>query len=344
MINENEYLNIINLLGENLEKLYNKSLLITGATGLIGSYLINFLHYINATLNYDMKISIITRSKNNAETKFKNYDIDIIEQDLNTNFTLDKNFDFILHLASNSHPVAFSLDPVGTMKSNLLGTINLLDGIINTNKNAKFIFVSSGEIYGNNTDKPFSENDFGCIDSKAVRSCYPESKRAAETLCMAYKHQYKINVNVIRLCYVYGSTITKENSRADAQFLRNALNGEDIILKSKGLQKRTYCYVADAVSAILHILINNFNGEFFNIANPDSIASVKDYAEILAKIANISIKFEMPNEIEEQGFSKQADSILDSSKLIKTNWKPLYDLEAGLRAAYNNAKDVVNVK
>jgi len=117
--------------------------------------------------------------------------------------------------------------------------------------------------------------------------------------------------------------------------LRNVLDGQDIVMKSEGLQKRTYCYVGDAVSAILHILINGENKEVYNVANPNSIVTVREYAQTLANIGKVSLKFELPNAIESKGYSKQADSILDSQKLINTGWEPMYDLQKGLQHTFD---------
>ena len=243
-----------------------------------------------------------------------------------------KRFDYVIHAASNAHPVAFSKDPVGTMKTNLLGTINLLDKIDNT---TKFLYLSSGEIYGNGIgDEIFSEKSIGRVDSKQFRSCYPESKRAAETLCVSYLEQYGIKTYIARLCYVYGPDITQDNTRADAQFLRNAINHENIVLKSDGLTKRSYCYVADAVCALLFIL-NKGKFDFYNIANPDSNITIKEYAETLAHIAGVNLSFSNPSVDEIKGFSRSTSSILDSSKLIELGWKPIYSIEQGLRNTFN---------
>lgn len=330
---EGEFSNLLKKL--NYESFKNKKFLITGANGLIGSYLIDFLIYLNEKFDLNINIYAVSRNKTKLLTRFgtEKKGLILLEQDLNNALDFELKPDFIVHAASNAHPLVFSQDPVGTMKTNLLGTINLLDSIKNTG--CKFLYISSGEIYGNNTDHAFTEKDNGNIDSKLLRSCYPESKRAAETLCMAYAEQYNIHVNIARLCYVYGPTITDSNSRADAQFLRNVLDGQDIVMKSEGLQKRTYCYVGDAVSAILHILINSENKEVYNVANPNSIATVREYAQTLANVGNVKLKFEIPNAIESKGYSKQADSILDSQKLIDTGWEPMYDLQKGLQHTFD---------
>lgn len=325
-----EFDNIIKNLNCDLK---NKKFLITGANGLIGSYLADYLNYNGA------QVYAMSRSLEKLKKRFgENSEINFIEQDLNEPIKLNIAFDYIVHTASNCHPLAFSQDPVGTMKTNLLGTINLLEHTKNTG--GKFLYISTGEIYGNNTDHAFSEEDLGIVDTKIARSCYPESKRAAETLCVSYSAQYGINSNIARLCFVYGPTITDTNSRADAQFLRNAIDGKDIVMKSEGMQRRTYCYVADAVCALLYILLYGKNTEVYNVANPNSIVSVKEYAETLANIAGINIQYAIPDEIERRGYSKPSDSILDSSKLQNLGWKPKYGIIQGLQNTYKIKKEL----
>lgn len=329
---EEEYKIITAGLGVKRHLLKNKSILVTGANGLIGSYLSEFLMYCGAN------VYAMSRSMEKLKKRFENCsDINLIEQDLNEPIETEYKYDYIIHTASNSHPLAFSQDPVGTMKANLFGTMNLLECA--KESNSKFLYLSTGEIYGNNIDHAFVENDLGIVDTKIARSCYPESKRAAETLCVSYNAQYGVNVNIARLCYVYGATITDTNSRADAQFLRNALDGEDIVMKSKGLQRRTYCYVADAVCALLYILLYGENAQVYNVANPNSIVSVAEYAQTLAEISGVNLKFELPDEIEAKGYSKQADSILSAQKLIKLGWKPFYSIREGLTNTFKIKKE-----
>ena len=314
----------------------DKSFLITGANGLIGSYFIYFLNYLNKEYSTNIAIYAMSRSKEKLEKTLGSFRVNIIEQDLNEPLKQEIKTDYIIHAASNAHPMAYSKDPVGTMKTNLIGTMNLLENL--KNLTSKFLYISSGEIYGSNIDHAFTENDLGDVDTKSVRSCYPESKRAAETLCMAYNSQFGIKVNVARLCYVYGPTITDSNSRADAQFLRNALNNEDIIMKSEGTQRRTYCYVADVISGLLTILANGEDAQVYNIANPDSIVSIKEYATTLCEISGTNLKFEIPNEVEKIGYSKSNDSILDSSKLISLGWKPIFGIREGLEKTVTSRK------
>ena len=327
---DNEYQKIISVLGSNIDYLKSKSILITGANGLIGSYLAEFLIFLNKTKDFNIKIYCMSRSKKRLEERFaasKSF-LTLVEQDLNKPLNSTNKYDIIIHAASNAHPLAFSEDPVGTMKTNLIGTMNLLE--LAKASSAKFLYISTGEIYGNNTDHAFTEDDLGIVDTKLARSCYPESKRAAETLCMAYNSQYGVKTNIARLCYIYGPTITKTNSRADAQFLRNALNKADIVMKSEGLQKRTYCYVADCVCALLFIIAKGEDANVYNIANPNSIVSVREYAQTLADISGVNLRFEIPDKTEAKGYSKPLDSILDSTKLQNLGWKPIFDIKEGL--------------
>ena len=318
-------------------KFRNKTFLITGASGLIGSYLIYFLDYISQKYNLNICIYALSRRGSELRNRFAGHkSICMIIQDMNIPFKINFSCDYIIHAASNASPVAYATDPVGTMKTNLFGTMNLLD--FACTQKAKFLYLSSGEIYGNNIDHHFTEDDFGSVDPKLSRSCYPESKRAAETLCISYHHQYGVYVDIARLCYVFGPTITNTNSRADAEFLRNAIKGQDIVLKSQGSQCRTWCYVADVVYALLIILLKEGKPDVYNVADESDILSIAQYAEILARIAGVGIRFEHPNSLEKQGYSQSANSILSGKKIKKMGWKPLFSLEKGLERTYQIKK------
>ncbi len=323
-----------------LENLNSKKILVTGAAGLIGSSLIDELLELNETRNLKITIYALGRNYKKLEERFKEKvnSINIIEGDVSFVNVSNLNIDYIIHAASPSHPLAYSQSPVEVMKANLLGTINMLE--LAKNNNAKIVFISSGEIYGvsDKENSGFKENEYGYTDILNPRSCYPESKRAAETLCACYHAQYDVKACIARLCHVYGGNITTDNSRADAQFLRNVLNNEDIIMKSLGEQVRSFCYVKDAVKGILYILVKGKSGEAYNIANRKSIASVRNYAETLAKIGEVKVKLEVPEEIEKKGYSKISRAVLDAEKLENLGWEPKYNLEEGLKETYKIAQ------
>lgn len=319
-----------------LEKLAHKRFLITGASGLVGSSLVDLLMALEQTYKPGMCINVLGRKRSVLEKRFSlnaspRADIHIIEGDVSRVDLLDLKVDYIVHAASPSHPLAYSQTPVDVMWANLLGTINMLE--LAKCFGARLLFISSGEIYGSSSDPSscFKEGEYGYIEISNPRSCYPESKRAAETLCASYIAQYGVEAVVARLCHVYGPAITESNSRADAQFLRNVVRHEDIVMKSPGLQVRSFCYVKDAAEGLLYILLKGASGEAYNIANKNSVATIREYAETLATLGGVKIRNEFPSEDETKGYSKISRAVLDGTKLEQLGWVPQYDLESGLK-------------
>lgn len=324
------------------EELRGKTVAVTGAGGLIGFYLMHALDEISRA--HDLKLTLIALCRNPEKTEKKLagvQNLSCLRYDATQPITADFRADYILHGASNAHPLAFSNDPVGTMQANILGTMNLLEHA--REHGEKFILFSTGEIYG---EKPeleagFDETTFGSVNPMNARACYPESKRAAETLCAAYAQQHGVHALAARLTYVYGPSITGENSRADAQFLRKALNGEDIVLKSEGAQVRSYCYAPDAASALIALMLRGERAQAYNIANPNCAVSIRQYAETLARVAGVQVTFDLPPENESRGYSAVTRAVLRSEKLMQLGWQARYGLEEGLNRTLKIIKGTI---
>ena len=316
-----------------VQKLRSARILITGATGLVGAFLTDCLLALSDQNALDLRLYALCRNAARAKERFGER-VNAIAADVSEATALPE-CDYIVHAASNAHPKAFSADPVGTMLANILGVRNLLEHL-RAQGHGRLLFVSTGEIYGDNPAirDGFSETDFGKIDSMNPRACYPESKRAAETLCASYLSQYRVDSVVARLCYVYGPTITNENSRADAQFLRNALSKTDIIMKSAGTQVRSYCYVADAARALITILLSGESGSAYNVANRTAARSIREYAEALAKVAGVQVKFETPEGAEKRGYSTVSRAVQKPDRLEALGWKPLFSFEEGIEHTF----------
>lgn len=318
------------------ENLSGSTILVTGATGMICSFLIDYLMFRNVFHNEQIKVIATGRNEERAHRRFGNWFEDdrfiFIKQDICYPFTINLNIDFIIHGASNADPITFANDPVGVIKANIFGMSNLLD-LARVNNTVRTVFISSGEVYGEgNPQVPgFSEDYVGYINFLDSRSCYPSSKRASETLCIAYNHQYKQDVVIARPCHIYGATFTENDSRVFAQFFRNAINHHDIVLKSKGIQIRSYCYVADSVSALFYILFYGKPCQAYNISDKNSVISIGEFAEKVASLSDQKIYFDIPGSIEKSGYSKINNLILDSTKLETLGWQAKTDLNTGIR-------------
>jgi len=317
------------------DELKNKSILITGATGLIGTFLIDLLMYRNIAYNDGITIYAVGRNRERAVERFKEYFSSrffvFIQQDIQQPLALNIAVDYIIHGASNTHPIAYSTEPINTILLSILGTKSILD-YASANNVKRTLFLSSVEIYGENRGdvEAFNEDYCGYIDCNTLRAGYPEGKRAAEALCQAYIKEKNIDIVIARCCRVFGPTMGNDDSKAIAQFIKKAVNSEDIILKSKGDQRYSYCYVADICSALLFLLLNGENAHAYNVANAGENLSLLKIAEILTAYAGNKIVFEAPSAVESSGYSKVTKGLLDCAKINKLGWKAHYNLKDSL--------------
>lgn len=328
------------------EKLAGKTLLLTGATGLIGTLLVDVLMQKNRADNLNVTICAAGRNEQVATERFADYFGDknfrFVKLDVNAPIVADYPVDFIIHAASNTHPLLYSTEPVSTMATNILGTYNLLEFGL-AKKIERFVFVSSVEIYGKalRDEDIFNESYCGYIDCNTLRAGYPESKRAGEALCQAYISQHGLDVVIPRLSRIYGATMRLNDSKAMSEFILNGVRGEDIILKSQGLPRFSYCYVADAVSGILYCLLKGECGAAYNVVDSSEILSLREIAEYISSLADKKVVFELPSETQAKGFSKAVNAIMSNDKLRALNWTPKDDTRSGVRKTIEILKTII---
>ena len=319
------------------DKLQQNSVLISGANGMVGSCLIDVIMYRN--YQYGMNCMVYALGRNELKIKdrfsycWEDRNFQFISQDINDPIIRSdiKNVDFVLHLASNTHPIAYATDPIGTITTNIIGLKNMLDFAVDHHTKC-MAFVSSNEIYGENRGdvEIFDEGYCGYINCNTLRAGYPESKRCGEALCQAFIKQRGLYVVIPRLTRSYGPTMLKSDTKAISQFILKAIAGEDIVLKSTGNQYYSYTYVADAVSGLLTVLLCGECGESYNIADSCSDIMLKDLAEIIAEKAGTKVIFETPDYLEQIGYSKATKARLSGQKINQLGWHAIYKIGDGV--------------
>lgn len=320
------------------EKLQDKSLLLSGATGMIGSFLVDVLLNKNEKDNLNCTVYALGRNEQKAKARFSRFAEDehfiFVPYDVNLPLARDDigTVDYVLHLASNTHPMQYATDPIGTITTNIIGLQNMLEFAV-AHHATRFAFASSNEIYGENRGdvELFDEHYCGYIDSNTLRAGYPESKRCGEALCQAYRVQKGLDVVIPRLTRSYGPTLQMSDTKALSQFIKKGLAHENIVLKSAGTQYYSYCYTADSVSGLLTILLKGESGEAYNIADESSDIMLKDLAKIIADYVGTEVVFEIPDATEAAGYSKATKARLKGVKLHMLGWMPEFGISEGIQ-------------
>lgn len=316
-----------------ISSLVGKRFLITGASGLIGSALIDLLIWLN--LHHDTKIEIYAASRNPKQLE-KRFDegqktgVIPTAYDALQTVPFDFSVDYVVHGAGNSSPDLYVSQPVDTIMSNVMGIYGLLQYFSNCDIK-KIIYISSSEVYGKLDPHKFpcKETDIGWVDFMDLRSSYPVGKRAAESLCISYAHQHGSNISVVRPGHIYGPTSHESDNRVASLFARQAACGEDIVLKSAGNQIRSYCYCLDCATAILTVLMYGQCMEAYNISNRNSVMPIKELATLYSQAGCVKLRLEVASTREKEAFNPMDRSDLDGSKLESLGWRGLFDAVTG---------------
>ena len=303
----------------------NKKILITGATGLVGSLLVKSLLYMSDIKKIDLKIIASVRDIAKAEKKFKsiigykNKKLFFIHNNICNPFAIDVYCDYIIHTASITNSFEFINNPVNTILTIVLGTYNTLE--LSKRCHCKgYVYISSMEVYGQTNDEYVSENNYGPLDPLKIRNCYPQAKCIAESLCAAYAKQFNLQINIVRPTLTFGPGVSQNDNRVFMQFARSIKDEKNIILHTKGNTKRDYIYTADAIRGIISVLLLGNKGEAYNLSNPDTYMSIYDMAKLCLSFSKKKLNIDFDFSINEKNIYQQELKIsLNTEKLDKIN-------------------------
>ena len=323
----------------NWRQFENKTVLITGANGFLPAYMVETLLFIvSRKIIKNGKIFALVRNKEKAKKRFKhllsNTCLQFIIQDVSSPIKIEEPIHFIIHAASQASPKYYGIDPVGTLKANVIGTINLCELAIK-NPIESFLYFSSGEVYGRINDNitNVTETDYGCLDSMHVRSCYGESKRMGETICVSYFHQFGVPVKVVRPAHTYGPGMDLNDGRVFADFVRDIVNNQDIVMNSDGSASRAFCYLSDATIAFFTVLLYGQNGEAYNVANPFCEVTIRELAEKLVNIFPEKHLKVIQQERIGTGYMESSSTHASPNieKIQSLRWNPSIKIEEGFK-------------
>ena len=302
----------------------DKTVFVTGATGLIGKLCVMSL----LKNSFNTKVVALIRNKQKADSIFpQNQNLEYVVQDITSKIKYNGEVDYIIHCASNTASSDFASFPVETIDITINGTKNVLE-FAKEKKVKSLVYISSIEMYGKKEQENTKEDDYGYIDVLNTRSCYSESKRMAETLCISYGSEYNLPVKIARLSQIVGAGINNDDNRVFSQFAKAVINKENIILHTTGESKKNYCYTTDAVRGIFTILIKGQNNNAYNVANKNNYYSIAQTAKLLENDFT-KVVFEIDDK--NRGYNVPSKICLDTQKLEELGWSAQIELDEILK-------------
>ena len=327
------------------DRFEGKSFLISGAYGMLASYMVFFLLYLSEYKNINSEIYLQGRNPKKAGRRFgeyldKEYVHLICEDILSGQEGNIPCVNYIVHAAGIANPRLYAINPVEVIEPNVSGTYHLLQNCKRYNLEG-FLLFSSGDVYGKGSDAgDISEESYGIIDPLDLHSCYGESKRMAETMCSAFYREYGIRTVIARIGHTYGPTMDIENDpRVFACFMKSALYGEDIVIHSDGLAKRPFCYISDAVAGYFLLLLKGKSGEAYNVTNTNQFLSIREVAKIIANIPEppVNVTWRKRDKLD----TYLADSVNHENKPVENKmynlgWNNPVDVREGFTRVYRH--------
>jgi len=322
------------------KSLQNKVILITGGNGFLASFLAKSLLTANRFHQLNCRVICVLRNHSQLNSKFMEWEGDpnliIYKQDISQD--LPNNFpkaNFYIHAASQASPKYFGIDPVGTLSANSIGTQNLLRHAHDSGAE-KFLFFSSAEVYGQPIDPniPISETAYGYLDPMNFRSCYAESKRIGENMCVSWSKQFMLNISVVRPFHTYGPGMALDDGRVFADFVRDVVAKKNIQVNSAGKAMRAFCYLSDATAGFLTVLLKGENAQAYNIGNPDAEISIEDLATTIAKLfPDRNIRCEIQETLIDTFYARSPVSRAcpNIDKIKGLGWVPIVSIEDGFK-------------
>lgn len=321
-----------------LQRLGGKTVVVSGAAGFLPAYMVETLLYLNETgISSPVKVIGLVRNLDKARHRFAVYrdrnDLSLVEQDVVDPVALPGPVDYIVHAASQASPKYYGTDPVGTLRANTVGTMNLLE-LARVKQAAGFLFFSSGEVYGEvDRDKiPTREGDYGFVDPLQTRSCYAESKRMGENMCVCWAHQHGVPARIVRPFHTYGPGMSLDDGRVFADFVADIVAGRNIVMKSDGSAVRAFCYLADATAAFFKVLLDGETAQAYNVGNDQCEISVLGLAELLVGLfPDRALRVVKNESIKQDGYLKSPISrnCPNIERICGLGWRPSTGLKEG---------------
>lgn len=312
-------------------ELSGRVILITGATGAVGTVIVQALSAANVRYGLDLNILAYGRNADRAHKLFgMKSSVKFIEHDIRMPVMVKGNVDYIFHAAAVTRSAEMVANPVGVIETALKGTENLL-ALAKEKQSKSMVYLSSMEVYGiMDPGLEFvTENDLGYINLQSPRSSYPESKRMCECLCNSYFAQYGTPIKIARLAQTFGAGFPSDDPRIFAQFARSSIAGTDIVLHTEGKSRGNYCYVSDAIRGLILLLLKGEDGEAYNIVNPETSMTIREMADLVASEVSrgrVSVIVDKPSDLQRRGYAPDVTMKLSAEKVERLGWKPKYGL------------------